>query len=309
MKYVLLSVFALSLAAAAADGPTVSRLDPGMLPPAWRPSGPQCAAVPDWQVHEYNPEFYILRESGCLNYEKPFLYLIFGQDKVLLEDTGADGKTTAAFVTDLIEKWAQRRRRAVPQLVVIHSHGHGDHTAGDAQLQKLAGVQFIAATPGEVQKAAGITSWPEGRGQIDLGGRILDIIPIPGHQEASIAIYDRRTGNLMTGDSLYPGRLYVADFPTFAASADRLEAFVKTQPIAHVLGTHIEQMRIPYKDYPRGTKYQPDEHRLELSRSHVLELADTFHSLNGQPGTIVLPDFTVMPRTPPAPVTPSPQKD
>ena len=40
--------------------------------------------VPDWQVHEYNADFYILRESGCTNYEKPFLYLIFGKDKALL---------------------------------------------------------------------------------------------------------------------------------------------------------------------------------------------------------------------------------
>src|SRR5215472_12816892 len=166
MKYPILLAFVLPLAAAV--GSDVSRLDPGTLPPAWRASGPQCSAVPDWQVHQYNPEFYILRESGCLNYEKPFLYLIFGQDKVLLEDTGADGKTTAAFVSDLIEKWAQRRRRDVPQLVVIHSHGHGDHVAGDTELQKLPGIQFIASTPAEIQKAAGITSWPEGRGQIDL---------------------------------------------------------------------------------------------------------------------------------------------
>ena len=33
--------------------------------------------MPDWQIHEYNANFYILRESGCTNYEKPFLYLIF----------------------------------------------------------------------------------------------------------------------------------------------------------------------------------------------------------------------------------------
>src|SRR5947209_6788811 len=148
LMYRLLLVMVLPLAVAAAV-PDGSKLEPGILPPAWRVSGPTCDAVPDWQAWEYNRDFWILRESGCLNYEKPFLYLIYGQDKVLLEDTGADGKTTASFVSDLIEKWAQRRSRKAPQLVVIHSHGHGDHTAGDAELQKLPGVQFVAATPAE----------------------------------------------------------------------------------------------------------------------------------------------------------------
>ena len=41
-------------------------------------------------------------------------------------------------------------------LVVIHSHSHGDHTAADAQFQAMADVQFIAAAPPEIQKAAGI---------------------------------------------------------------------------------------------------------------------------------------------------------
>jgi len=52
-------------------------LEPGVLPSEWRASGPNCAEVPDWQGHAYNEDFYILRESGCTNYEKPFLYLIF----------------------------------------------------------------------------------------------------------------------------------------------------------------------------------------------------------------------------------------
>ena len=281
--------------------PDGASLEPGALPQSWRPGGPLCAAVPDWQVHEYNPDFYILRESGCINYEKPFLYLIFGQDKVLLEDTGAGNVKTADFVTGFVEKWAQRKGRPVPRIVVIHSHGHGDHIAGDKDFEKLAGVQFIAATPAAVQQAAGIAQWPADTGHIDLGGRMLDIIPIPGHQAASIAIYDRRTGNLLTGDSLYPGRLYVADFPAFTASAIRLQDFVATRPVAHVLGTHIEQMRTPYRDYPRGTAYQPEESDLELSRAHILELAAAFRSLNGKPGKVALSQFTITPPAPPNP--------
>jgi glyoxylase-like metal-dependent hydrolase (beta-lactamase superfamily II) len=163
-------------------------------------------------------------------------------------------------------------------------------------------VQFIAATPAEISKAAGIEKWPTEIGKIDLGGRVIDVIPFPGHNDASIALYDRVTGNLMTGDSLYPGRLSVseADLPTFTASAQRLADFVGDHPIAHVLGTHIEQTRTPVLDYPRGTTYQPDEHPLALSRAHVIELNEAFISMKGQLQKIALPDFTIVPRvTPP----------
>ncbi|HEY4361204.1 MAG TPA: MBL fold metallo-hydrolase [Bryobacteraceae bacterium] len=289
----------LCAAAGLASEPDGAGLQPGVVPGAWKTGGPDCVSVPDWQVHEYNEDFYILRESGCTNYEKPFLYLIFGQEKALLEDTGA-GRTvqTAPIVTDLMAKWAKKKNHAPVSLVVIHSHGHGDHTAGDKQFQGQPNVQFIAATPEELQKAAGIGAWPTDIGKINLGQRILDVIPIPGHQDASIALYDRVTGNLLTGDSLYPGRLYVpeAAIPTYAASAKRLAGFAMSHPIAHVFGTHIEQSATPYMDYKRGTQYQPEEHALALTRAHVLELNDAFAKMGAKPHDVVLPDFSIVPR-------------
>jgi hydroxyacylglutathione hydrolase len=170
--------------------------------------------------------------------------------------------------------------------------------AGDPQFQGLPNVQFIAAAPADVQKACGIAASPTDIGKIDLGDRVIDVIPIPGHNDASVALYDRATGNLLTGDSLYPGRLYVSetDFPAFAASAHRLADFVRAHPVAHVLGTHIEQARTPFLDYPRGTAYQPDEHSLDLARAHVLELNDAFIGMHGKLQKVALPEFTVAPR-------------
>ena len=273
-------------------------LQPGTLPGGWQTGGPNCLTVPDWQVHEYNDDFYILRESGCIHFEKPFLFLIFGQDKALLEDTGAGEVQTAPFVMNLLAKWAKRKKHAPVPLIVIHSHAHGDHTAGDAQFQGLPDVQFIAATPVDIEKASGIANWPTDIGKIDLGARVIDVIPIPGHNDASITLYDRVTGNLLTGDSLYPGRLSVseADLPVFVASARRLANFVRDHPVAHVLGTHIEQARTPFLDYPRGTTYQPNEHSLGLTRAHVLELNDALIGMNGKLQKVALPDFTVVPR-------------
>jgi hydroxyacylglutathione hydrolase len=99
-----LSLLILAFAVTASSADSIQN---GSLPSSWITGSPDCATVPDWQVHAYNDDFYILRESGCTNYEKPFLYLIFGEDKVLLEDTGAGPVHTAAFVQDLIAKWAK----------------------------------------------------------------------------------------------------------------------------------------------------------------------------------------------------------
>jgi hypothetical protein len=66
-----------------------------------------------------------------------------------------------------------------------------------------------------------ITSWPEDVGSVDLGHRVIDAIPILGHSNASIALYDRRTAILFSGDTLYPGRLYTNSYPDFMASVTR----------------------------------------------------------------------------------------
>jgi hydroxyacylglutathione hydrolase len=275
--------------------------EPGTLPASWRSGGPSCADMPAFQVHEYNPDFFILRQSGCIHYEKPFLYVIFGRDRVLLEDTGAGQIDTASVVMDLIAQWAKRNNRTEPiPLIVVHSHSHGDHTAGDAGFRNLPGVQLVTASVPELQKAFAIRNWPTDVVPIDLGGRVVDLIPIPGHDVASIALYDRRTAVLLTGDSFYPGRLYVgeAEFATFVASHQRLVDFTSDEPVAHILGTHIEQMRTPFMDYPRGTTYQPDEHVLELSRGVLLELNDALARLNGRLQRVVLRDVILSPREP-----------
>jgi hydroxyacylglutathione hydrolase len=283
-------------------------LQAGVLPTGWKTGGPNCVTIPSWQIKEYNEDFYILRESGCINPEKPFLFLMFGDKKALLEDTGVatiapDGGSgavipTAPVIMDLMAKWAARKKHAPVSLVVIHSHSHSDHTAGDEQLKALPNVEYIAPKPEEIQKATGIADWPTDIGHIDLGGRIVDIIPIPGHDVASITLYDRLTGNLMTGDSMYPGLLSInaKDVPAYTASAQRLADFASEHLVAHVLGTHIEQNKLPYLDFGRGTTYQIDEAPLELTRAHIFELNDGFISLHGEERLVAMPDFTIVPR-------------
>lgn len=267
----------------------------GTLPERWTASGPHCVEVPDWQVHQYNEDFYILRESGCTNYEKPFLYLIFGKDRVLLEDTGAGKPETARAVTAVIQDWCKRNKRTSIPLVVAHSHSHGDHVAGDSQFQVLADTTMVPLT---VAGTAQFFRIVNGIGSIDLGQRVMDVISIPGHDALSVAFYDRQTGILLTGDSLYPGRLYVRDFSAFVQSTERLVEFTRGKIVAHVLGTHIEQASTPYKDYPIDTVYQPEEHTLALTRGTLLELNEGLHAMAGQPRRMAFRDFTIWPSKP-----------
>jgi hydroxyacylglutathione hydrolase len=285
---------------AQAPEPNGGGVRPGSLPAHWITGGPDCVEVPDWQVHAYNEDFYILRQSGCVNYEKPFLYLLFGKDKALLEDTGAQPSDAARAVTDVVAKWLKAKGKTSIELIVTHSHSHGDHVAGDAGFRGLPNVAFLQVTmvPLTVEGTSEffkIEKWPEGIGRVDLGGRVLDVIPIPGHDKLSLAFYDRETGVLLTGDSLYPGRLYVRDFPAFVRSTERLVEFTKGKIIAHVLGTHIEEMATPYKDYPVGTKYQPEEHGMALSRGSLLELQEAVRGMGDTPVRYALRDFTVWP--------------
>src|ERR1700749_4923980 len=156
----LLGLLLTGAALAFAEGADGLGLQQGKLPLTWTSGGPNCLTVPDWQGHENNEDFYILRESGCINYEKPFLYLIFGQDKALLEDTGAGRVNTATFVTELIAKWAKKKNRAPVPLLVIHSHGHGDHTGGDKTFAGMTTAEVVAPEPAAIQKVAGIANWP-----------------------------------------------------------------------------------------------------------------------------------------------------
>jgi hydroxyacylglutathione hydrolase len=259
--------------------------------------------IPEWDVHEVDRDLYILRQSPCDSYEKPFVFLVFGNDRALLLDTGDDKDNhLAAAVVRLVRLWRERTGHGPIALVVAHTHEHGDHTGDDAELAALQVPELaVAVTPLELaatQERFGIARWPTDIGQLDLGGRVLDAIPIPGHSKLSIALYDRRTQILFSGDTLYPGRLYVVDFPAFEASVARLVQFTADHPVAHVIGNHIEQSSTPFRDFPIGTLFQTDEHDLALSRGALSELQAALASMHGAPRRLALRDFTIWPAGP-----------
>lgn len=295
----LMTAFCATSALAQLPEPNGGPIEAGVLPDRWASGGPKCMENPKWQVHEYNPTLFILRQSGCTDFEKPFVYLIFGRDAALLLDTGSRNGDLAPTLQWTIHQWLKRNARSGIPLDVVHTHGHADHIAGDAAIEALndpaVPVTLIPAEIDADRRFFRIAEWPAQSGSVDLGERIIDAIPIPGHSDTSLALYDRKTAILFAGDSLYPGRLYVRDFGEFQASTERLIRFTAGKPVAHILGNHIEQTRTPFLDYPVGTIYQPDEHALALSRGSLLELEDALLSLQGRAARLALRDFTIWP--------------
>jgi glyoxylase-like metal-dependent hydrolase (beta-lactamase superfamily II) len=274
----------------------------GSLPLAWNSGGPKCMEMPEWQIHEYNPDLYILRQSGCTDFEKPFVFLIFGRERALLLDTGSHHGNIAPALQLTVHRWLLRNQRNSIPLVAVHTHSHADHTAGDQELQALKDdaipVTVIAPTVEATKKFYGMANWPEDAGAVDLGGRVIDVLAIPGHDTVGVALYDRQTAILFTGDNVYPGRLYIRDMPAYESSNRRMIRFTEGRPVAHILGNHIEQTRTPFLDYPVGTIYQPDEHELALPRGALFEIQAGLAAMQGKPQRVAYRDFTLWPTGP-----------
>lgn len=273
-------------------------LVPGTWDLGWIHGTPPHSASrdPPIQVHEYEERTFVLRQSKDLSFEAPFLYLLLGDQRALLLDTGAtsDPRTfpLRTTVDGILAGWTQRYPRPEYSLVVAHSHGHGDHVAGDGQFSGRPNTTIVGREAAAVREFFHLSSDGSEPAEFDLGGRILDVLSIPGHHGASIALYDRRTGLLLTGDTVYPGRLYVNDLPAFRTSLARLVEFARGHPVSAVMGGHIEMSTTPGADYPLGARYQPHEARLPMAPERLEAVRHGADAVQ-RPGVVRFPDFAI----------------
>lgn len=253
---------------------------------------------PAFQVQRIDADTFVIRQSITTNFEAPFLYLLFGRDRALLIDSGASGGTARPIVDAIITEWSAAHHRASVPLLVAHSHAHGDHVQGDAAFADRRDTEVVGLLPTAVAARFGIADWPRGTGHIDLGGRVLDIVPTPGHEPSHVMFHDARTRILFSGDSLYPGRLYVPidRYAAYRDSIDRVVAFSRGRNVRHVLGAHIEMRRTAGEDYSREARVHPDEHVLELPYARLLELQSALHRSVGEPVRETHDDFIIVPR-------------
>jgi hydroxyacylglutathione hydrolase len=291
----LLALLAGCLACCVAPPPKTPARGQGLFVHPWNAGVSK--QEPLFQSQAIDGDTIAIRQSIRSTFEAPFLYLLFGQDRALLIDTGAEGGNPRSEVDRLVADWlAAKGRKSIP-LIVMHSHGHSDHTGGDPSFTDRADTTIVGHSPENVAAFFEIKNWPEASASFDLGGRMVDILPAPGHHPAHVAVFDRATRILFTGDAVYPGRLYFQCGKTaeYLASIDRLVDFAATRDVQWLLGGHIEMKTAQGQAFGQNDRARRDEHALELPPSILPKIRDAVAKMTDRPRVEPHDDFIVFP--------------
>jgi glyoxylase-like metal-dependent hydrolase (beta-lactamase superfamily II) len=291
----------------ACDGPA-----PGNIAFRWI-HGSNVAAQnrdPRVQAVQYNEDTYVLRENVCVHWEAPFTYLLFGNQGALLIDTGATPELIQfplrLVVDGIITRWRQmRRKESVPLTIVFTS---GEDIAQNQGLSQFAGrpdTTFAPMPLAEMKQFYRLSeSWPSGASRIDLGGRVIDVIPTPGTHKDGITFYDSYTRLLYTGDLIFPGKINISNDKDYVASLARLKHWMETHPVKWLMGGHVEMQFLPGKAYPRFATYKPYERVLQMEPQLLDDALVSARSVVGKEMALVRPDFILLNRVSPDEKTP-----
>ncbi len=185
----------------------------------------------DWfKIYEVGTNTYAIAEP--YNFQEVISYLIIGQEKALLFDSGMGLSSIAKVVKEIT---------TLP-VTVLNSHTHYDHIGGNFEFINILamntnftknrsenGLSHDFVKHEVTGKALCLEKLPKldttsyqinafpiskfvGDGStIDLGNRTIKIIAVPGHTPDAIAILDERNGYLWTGDTFYEGPIWLFD--------------------------------------------------------------------------------------------------
>jgi len=248
----------------------------------WSEGAADCRVHPPapLEVHAVGVGTYILRESLCATSEAPFMYLLIGSTRAMLIDDGDVADPAEVPLAQTVLGLLPGAGASRLPLLVVHTHRHLDHRAGDTQFLHMPNVEVVGYDTASVRHFYHFTDWPNGVAQIDLGGRTVDVIPTPGHNETHVSFYDRNTTLLFSGDFMMPARLLIDDAGAERATAGRVAAFVRDRPVRAVLGGHIE-LDSTGETFSWGSHSHPGEHGLAMTKADLLALPAAVRAFNG----------------------------
>lgn len=237
-----------------------------------------------FEVYRVDPGVYAIYEPH--QWEEVISYLIVGNDRALLLDTGMGIGDIRALVAELTHLPVE----------VINTHTHHDHVGDNWEFDRIldldlpytrtnaAGSTHAAeafeVTPDHLCGALPVgfdtasyhvhpfrvTQTLTDGSIIDLGNRRFQVLQIPGHAPDAIALFDEEHGELFTGDSFYEGPIYVfgqtADFTAFTQSVDRLAAL--RPQVRHVFPSH----NIPVADPDLLLRLRDAVHSIAAGTAH-----------------------------------------
>lgn len=127
-------------------------------------------------------------------------FLIVGQQRALLLDTGAEPCDLMGMIREI----------TLLPLVVLNTHGDGDHTANNNQFRDIHAHPDEFATIRRFRPDLTSTLHPITElSAFDLGDRVLHVIETPGHTPGSICLLDRKNRILFSGDTLSYGPVFL----------------------------------------------------------------------------------------------------
>jgi glyoxylase-like metal-dependent hydrolase (beta-lactamase superfamily II) len=189
---------------------------------------------PDLMLEHPGPGHWVLFNEG-IN-----LNLIAGQERAMLLDSG--------FGTPGL----RQRAEALCGLPVtlVHTHAHGDHTGGDGEWEEI----WLHPAEWEDYRARQTGADPvlrpleEGM-RLDLGGRTLDVLHIPGHSPGSVAFWDRANRLLFPGDTVMTQPVFL--FGPTSSVSDYIRSLERLADIApHIDGVFPCHRQFPLKPQP-----------------------------------------------------------
>ena len=219
------------------------------------------AASDDWyQIYESADGVYSIVEPFQI--QEAISHLIVGNEHALLFDTG---------IGLLPLKPVVERITNLP-VTVLNSHTHYDHVGGNWEFSSVLAIDseytranmagfdnarigddfyaeaFCKGVPEGVDISLFYTkTWKASRyvedGEtIDLGGRQLEVLHVPGHTPDAVASLDAENGLLFTGDSWYDASLWLfareTNLDDYEASISRLAN--REEDVNFILGAHNE---------------------------------------------------------------------
>ncbi|MGB8473568.1 MAG: MBL fold metallo-hydrolase [Candidatus Acidiferrum sp.] len=213
---------------------------------------------PWFEVYKVAPGVFAIYEPHQA--EETISYLIVGTKQALLFDTGMGIANIHTVVRNLTSR----------PVVVLNSHTHNDHVGGNSLFSFIYGMDtaFTRANakgsradaqaeiaPGMIcgdlprgfnpktyaTKPWHVSLWVHNGFKISLGhDHDVEIIATPGHTPDSIALLDVENGLLFTGDTYYPGPIWLfrpeTNLDDYVASVKKLAALAPQ--IKLVLGAH-----------------------------------------------------------------------
>jgi glyoxylase-like metal-dependent hydrolase (beta-lactamase superfamily II) len=222
----------------------------------------------DWfEVWDIDEGVFALYEPK--QWQEKVSYLIVGTERALLFDTGMGIGSISAVVEQLTD---------LP-ITVLNSDTHPDHTGGNAEFTsvlamdtdftrertngyrneqvrgELAAEALCESVPVHVSeddyqvRAWSASQFVADGHVIDLGGRTLEIVAIPGHTPDAIALFEPASGYFWTGDSFYEGTIWLffpeTDLASYARSVERMADLVPQ--ITRVLPAHNAPIADPVR--------------------------------------------------------------